>query len=99
MLIKLGQSVRAFVTPAEALAAMEKGELQPDILMTDIIMPGMNGKELYEKAKTRLPHLKVIYLSGYSDGIISEIQEDRNAHFIQKPFTMEDIKKGLNSLE
>lgn len=99
MLINLGQSVVSFSNPLEALSFIEKNSQKVDILMTDIIMPRMNGKELYEKAKNSLPDLKVIFLSGYSNGIIQTIEENDDTSFIQKPFTFEDIKKALNRLK
>ncbi len=99
MLVNLGQSIYTFNNPHDALSFIEENIPKTDILMTDIIMPGMNGKELYEKAKNIIPKIKVIYLSGYSDGIISEIKESPETFFIQKPFTIEDIKKALNFLE
>lgn len=99
MLKNLGQTIHPFNRPVDALSFIEKNMPHAEILMTDIIMPGMNGKELYDKAKNILPGLKVIYLSGYSNGIIEEIMDDSSTCFIQKPFTIEDIKKALNSLE
>ncbi len=99
MLTNLGQTVVSFNNPIDALSFLKENTSHADILMTDIIMPGMNGKELFEKAKKILPALKVIYLSGYSDGIIAEIKEDSSTYFIQKPFSIEDIKKALNFLE
>ena len=73
-----------------------------DLMLTDVVMPEMNGKELYEQAMERQPGLKVIYMSGYMDDIISRhgISEGE-INFIQKPFAVrklaEVVRKVLNT--
>lgn len=59
------------------------------LLLTDVIMPGMNGKELFEKASDKFPDLKVLYMSGYTDNVIAHhgvLKE--GIQFIQKPFSV-----------
>ncbi len=63
-----------------------------DLLLTDVIMPDIDGRTLYEQVEERIGHLKVIYMSGYTDeviathGVLSE-----GTHFIQKPFSIHAI--------
>ena len=61
-------------------------------LVTDVIMPGMNGVELFIQLAQRRPALKVVYMSGYTDSVLTDhgiVRDDRN--FIQKPFTTGDL--------
>jgi CheY-like chemotaxis protein len=76
----------------EALVMLNTHPDNIDLLLTDVVMPGMNGKQLYEVARNNQPGLKVIYMSGYSHDVIA----DRGAlhgevHFIQKPFSTHDL--------
>ena len=62
------------------------------ILVTDVIMPGMSGKDVADKLVASAPSLKVLYVSGYTDNAISHHGVlDQNTHFIQKPFTSESL--------
>lgn len=62
------------------------------ILVTDVIMPGMSGKDVADKLLASTPSLKVLYVSGYTDNAISHHGVlDQNTHFIQKPFTSESL--------
>lgn len=63
-----------------------------DLLISDIIMPGMNGTELYERIKPEHPELKVIFISGYTDDpILNEFIESANVGFLAKPFSVDDL--------
>jgi CheY-like chemotaxis protein len=67
-----------------------------DLLLTDVVMPGMNGRELADLIKTIRPETRVLYMSGYSDdAMLRRGVETASAHFIQKPFSMEALKIKL----
>jgi PAS domain S-box-containing protein len=66
------------------------------ILLTDVIMPSMNGKELYMKLRHERPEMKVLYMSGYTSNVIGRQGIlDKGVNFIQKPFTMLDLSHKL----
>ncbi len=72
---------------AEALSiAQEDGRL--DLVLSDVVMPGMNGVQLCEKLKALRPKLKCILMSGYDMGLVAF---DRGAHFLPKPFFPHDL--------
>jgi CheY-like chemotaxis protein len=60
-----------------------------DLLLTDVIMPGMSGPELARVAKKRWPEIRVLYMSGYADDDIQEL--DGDFAFLQKPFTPSEL--------
>ncbi len=73
----------------EALRAMRDHDGQIDLLLTDVMMPGMNGVELSYKALESKPHLKVLFVSGYTDESLLEAgQFPAGTAFLQKPFTL-----------
>ena len=58
------------------------------LLVSDVVMPDMNGKVLYTRLAERWPNLKVLYMSGYSENVITNHGVfEPGVHFIQKPFT------------
>ena len=78
-------------------AAAHKGKI--DLVITDVIMPGMGGRELVQHlAKTR-PATKVLYLSGYTeDTILGECSSDNAAAFLQKPFTLQTLARKVKEI-
>ena len=72
------------------LAAKYSGHI--DLLLTDVIMPEMNGRELANNLLQNYAHLKVLFMSGYTDdAIVHQGVLDESANFIQKPFTPESL--------
>ncbi len=96
MLEMLGYRVFGAATPAEAilLAEQHAGDLQ--LLITDVIMPGMNGRELAELMTSHYPELKIIFMSGYTGDVIAHhgvLEEGVN--FIQKPFSLQTFARKV----
>jgi two-component system, cell cycle sensor histidine kinase and response regulator CckA len=76
----------------EALKFSALPEESVDLLLTDVVMPDMNGKELFTQLIKEFPTLKVIYMSGYTDNVIVHHGVlDDGVQFIQKPFTTQSL--------
>jgi CheY-like chemotaxis protein len=84
-----GYCVRSAADAKECIAALPNWNQTFDLLLTDVVMPDMNGKALYEVLAARYGQLKVVYMSGYSQEFISQQHQiDSDAAFLQKPFSM-----------
>ena len=100
MLLLLDQDVDAFSDPLEMLQVAENYKNNIDILITDIVMPQMNGIELFNRLKLIIPDMKVIFISGYSDDSYRELMNDsKPSVFLQKPFTIDDLRDALLKLD
>jgi two-component system cell cycle sensor histidine kinase/response regulator CckA len=78
----------------EALAVFEGAEPPPDVLLTDVVMPQMGGKELAKRLQAARPGLQVIFMSGFvRDSELLEGLNDRKAPFLQKPFDIEELAR------
>ncbi|TSK04639.1 MAG: PAS domain S-box protein [Geobacter sp.] len=89
MLVKLGYRVTVASTPEEALAAVSRLERAPELLITDVIMPGMNGSDLALRLGAANPGVKTLFMSGYaSDFIARHGVINEGVHFLPKPFTL-----------
>jgi two-component system, cell cycle sensor histidine kinase and response regulator CckA len=64
-----------------------------DLLLTDVVMPGMSGPELVKLVRARWPEVRVLYMSGYADDEIEDL--DRDAGFLQKPFTPTELTEKI----
>ncbi|MBM9521004.1 PAS domain S-box protein [Desulforhopalus vacuolatus] len=99
MLEGLGYTVMAAATPGEALRFVEEYPKQIQLLMTDVIMPEMNGKELAKNILARYPDLKRLFMSGYTADVIAHHGVlDEGVHFIQKPFSIQDLATKLREV-
>ncbi len=96
MLEGLGYHVIAANGPREALQKAEAhtGEIQ--LLLTDVIMPEMNGRELAGKLLSRYPNMKQLYMSGYSASVIARrgVVEE-GVHFLHKPFLANELSEKV----
>src|ERR1700683_1152738 len=79
------------------LAAMHAGSI--DLLMTDVVMPGISGRELAERVKLIGPKISVLYMSGYTDqAVVHHGILDMDAVLLQKPFTMATLSTKLREI-
>lgn len=85
--------------PAQALSLSDAHKAEIDLLLTDIIMPIMNGHELSKQLILQRPTLKVLYMSGYTDNVIIHHGIDNKSNaFLQKPFTIHKLLKMVRSV-
>ncbi|MDQ8155109.1 MAG: PAS domain S-box protein [Gemmatimonadota bacterium] len=87
-----GYRVLEAASPHEALAVAANYEAPIDLLITDVVMPGMNGRQLGERLAASRPGLRCLFMSGYSADVLSTDGElDTSVRFIGKPFGMSDL--------
>ena len=100
MLEELGYRTLAAASGSEALAlARGQGRFIP-YLLTDVIMPGMNGRELADQFRRLHPKVKTIFMSGYSDRVLSgKHTPDSDTPYLQKPFTLAQLADVLRKVE
>ncbi len=92
MLRELGYTVLAAESPGEALRLAGKHHEAIGLMVTDVIMPEMNGHQLAQKLQVLYPGLKCLFMSGYTASVIAQHGVlDKGTHFIQKPFSMPDL--------
>ena len=96
---QFGYKVLTANTPGKALEIAEKYEGPIQLLITDVVMPEMNGKELKERIKKLRPHIKVLFMSGYTGNVIVHrgIIEN-NVHFLQKPFSIHSLTSKVREV-
>jgi two-component system cell cycle sensor histidine kinase/response regulator CckA len=92
MLEDLGYRVLAANLPTEALSVAEAHQGEIHLLLTDVVMPGMNGRDLAKEIKSKYPEMMVLFMSGYSAYVIAHHGVlDEGINFIQKPFARTDL--------
>lgn len=86
VLAKLGYTVIPAASPAEALRLAEAHRDGIDLMITDVVMPGMNGRALAEQLAPDFPKMKVLYMSGYTADVVAQRGIlDEGVHFLGKP--------------
>jgi PAS domain S-box-containing protein len=92
VLERLGYVVLAASTPGEAIRLAQEHPGEIHLLMTDVVMPDMNGRVLAEQLRVRRPGLRCLFMSGYTANVIAHqgVLED-DVHFIQKPFSLSEL--------
>ncbi|MBF0228927.1 MAG: response regulator [Desulfamplus sp.] len=95
MLEKIGYKVLAASNPKEAIRfaqAYQNDHCKIDLLITDVVMPDMNGKDLAKNIFSIYPDIKIIFMSGYTANVIAHHGVlDSGVNFIQKPFSKQDL--------
>ncbi len=94
-----GYTVLVSQIPSEALSLMEKYPDPIHLLITDIVMPEMNGRELWQKTVRLRPHIKCLFVSGYTAEVIAHhgvIEE--GLEFLQKPFSIAGLTQKVREI-
>jgi CheY-like chemotaxis protein len=92
-----GHQTRTAGSGEEALPLLADDHF--DLLLTDVVMPGMNGRQLAEQLLAKHPQTKVLYMSGYTDDIIVRHGVlDGKVSFIGKPYTLEQLASKLREV-
>ena len=99
MLESFGFKVISARSPGEAINLSIETSDKIDILLTDVVMPEMNGRDMAEKIMTYHPDIKCVFMSGYTaDVIASHGILDEGMNFLHKPFTMKKLRETLEQV-
>jgi PAS domain S-box-containing protein len=99
ILAQLGYTVLAANSPGEALEICRERTGQIDLLLTDVVMPEMSGRDLAGQAEQYCPSLRCLYMSGYTANVIAHRGVlDEGVEFIQKPFTRTALATKVRSV-
>ncbi|BDU74664.1 response regulator [Mesoterricola silvestris] len=99
LLEEAGYEVLAARNAAEAMLCLSEGAARIDLMVTDVIMPGMNGRELSEWVAKRHPGIKVLFLSGYTnDAILRHGVLEEGLPFLQKPFSTDQLRRKVREV-
>lgn len=99
LLTNLGYSVIIAMNGQEALQKVIDQDIIIDLLITDIVMPGMNGKQLQKKLISKFPDMQTIFISGYTDKVISGYDLlDKDINFIRKPFDVNNLAGEIRDI-
>jgi PAS domain S-box-containing protein len=99
ILKKIGYRVINVETPRAAIALCENRKKKIDLILTDVVMPEMNGCEMIERISAIRPGIKVLFMTGYSADLVAQrgICEE-NMYLIQKPFDMASLNNKIKEI-
>ncbi|MGV2333177.1 MAG UNVERIFIED_CONTAM: response regulator [Planctomycetaceae bacterium] len=92
-----GYSVIDTADAESAMKYLEYDGANINVVITDVMMPGMTGPEMVEKVRLKYPHIKFIFTSGYTEDSLSYF-ENNNHHFLAKPFSLNDLLKTVKDV-
>jgi len=114
LLVEDEESVRAFSARAlratgyevfeadggeEALEVLEDIEFRIDLMISDVVMPEMDGPTLLKHIRERMPELKVIFVSGYAEeSVRRDIEDDQSVEFLPKPYSLDQINSKVKEV-
>jgi len=99
MLVEMGCTVLEAEDGFKAIEIARQTETPIDLLLTDVIMPGMSGRTLVETLTPERPAMRVLYMSGYSDGIIADHGvPEAGLSILRKPFTKDELRQRVEDV-
>ncbi len=98
-LLRFGYAVLAAARGEEALRIVQDHDGGIDLLLTDIMMPGMNGVEVAASVARARPGIQVFFMSGYADqDLVRQGLLEPGTHFLQKPFTPQELATRIRGI-
>jgi PAS domain S-box-containing protein len=94
----LGYKVLVAALPTEAIQIAKQFTGQIDLLLTDVVMPGMNGRGLAQRLQPLYPNMRVLYVSGFVEHTHKQDAVDANDAFLAKPFLLRELAEKIRSL-
>ncbi|HSE06782.1 MAG TPA: response regulator, partial [Methylomirabilota bacterium] len=99
VLERQGYTVLEAADGAQALQVFEKESARIDLILTDVVMPRMSGRELVDRVRARKPSMPVLYMSGYTeDAILRHGVRDASMLLLGKPFTPSDLVRKIREV-
>ena len=114
LLVEDEESVRAFSARAlrttgyevfeadggeEALEVLEELDFKIDLMISDVVMPEMDGPTLLKHVRETMPNLKVIFVSGYAEeSVRRDIEDDQSVEFLPKPYSLDQINTKVKEV-
>jgi two-component system, cell cycle sensor histidine kinase and response regulator CckA len=99
LLVEAGYDVIDSGSPAEALLLASSCAKPTGLILTDVVMPGMSGRQLAQRLRVTRPFWKVLYMSGYSDDTVGEDGVlEPGVHFLAKPFTRQELLRKVRDV-
>ena len=99
VLTDLNYNVLDFASAEAALKVIEQQDQRIDLLLTDVVLPGINGRELADKAREVRPGIKVLFMTGYSrNAIVHQGRLDPGVELVQKPVTQADLAARIRAM-
>jgi two-component system cell cycle sensor histidine kinase/response regulator CckA len=99
MLDRLGYRVLTADTPSEAIRLAREFTGRIHLLLTDVVMPEMNGRELADELQTQHPEIKILFMSGYTSNVIAHQGVlDAGVDFIQKPLILKELALKIRAI-
>ena len=97
-LLGLGYRVLTANLPLKALEISSRYTQKIHLLLTDVLMPGMNGRKLSQQLKIQRPEIKVLYVSGFADGAFEASSPFETESFMEKPYEFDELARKIREM-
>ncbi len=99
MLQRFGHTVVTATDGIDALKILEVGGVQIDVILSDVMMPGIGGVELAKRVRTIEPGIKILFMTGYMDEPINDDSPDiKSIPILRKPFGLNELQKQIQGI-
>jgi len=99
MLLEMGLTVLEAENGFQAIETAKRTEIPIDLLLTDIVMPGMSGWALAETLSSLRPEMRILYMSGYPDGVVAKHGDTKaGITILHKPFTRDELARRVEDV-